>query len=642
MSWIVRSAFKLADQVANVPASASATKRARMRASVIWTILAVPLGVAMILGTQLDNLFSPIAVAISVGVIGLTISIIHLRLTQRLSDASLIFVMSVLIGLGLAAWFMDVPDLLSLIFLAVTPVYYGLMVNWKRCLAYTTGLSIYFIALTIWAYAFKQAPIDIVMDIAGCGLAALGSGVCTTAYSHVTERATRKLKRQNDEIGRLAYRDAMTGIANRRAFNERLNEEVDRRSGELLVAIDLDSFKAINDRHGHEVGDEVLCELTHRLQRVAPKGSVVYRVGGDEFALIANEKTIATEELARRLCATSECRYETSAGDLSVKISVGVSSPKQSLCRLRDLYREADIALFEAKRARHTDWCLYSDDLGAAKNREARLSDLLKEAILSSRIEVAFQPQFCVSEHSVIGVEALARWQTAEFGKVSPGEFVPIADQSGLIVDLDRCVFRQAILSAQAWLQPHQRLALNVSGKTLLSEGFVEFAEATIAQSDLTFEQCTVEITETEIIDNQAAAKIVCDELRALGVSIALDDFGTGYSSLSYLSTLPIDTLKIDRSFVHAADAQSNLKIMKSIIGLAQSMGLNLLVEGVERSWQLQAVVDLGCDRVQGFYFSRPLSANQCAALVTAAPHKPLSSRQGHAKMPGETAGARR
>jgi diguanylate cyclase (GGDEF)-like protein len=640
MSWIIRSAFKIADRVANVSDSANATKRARIRALVIWTILAVPLGVAMILGKQLHNLVSPVSVAISVGFVGLTVSIIHLRLTQRLSDSSLIFVMSVLIGLGLAAWFVEVPDLLPLIFLAVTPVYYGLMVNWKRCLAYTIVVAIYFFALSIWAYAFKQVPLDIVMDLAGCGLAAFGSGVSTVAYSYVTERATNKLKRQNDEIGRLAFRDAMTGIANRRAFNERLSEAVDHQSGELLVAIDLNRFKAINDRHGHEVGDEVLCELTHRLERAAPKGAVVYRVGGDEFAIIANKKTIAADELARRLCDTSEHRYETSAGELAVKISVGVSSPKQSLCRLRDLYREADIALFEAKKAPHSDWCLYSDDLGAAKNREARLSDLLKEAIISSRIEVAFQPQFCVSENAVIGVEALARWETTEFGKVSPGEFVPIADQSGLIVDLDRCVFRQAILTAQAWLQPHQRLAVNVSGKTLLSEGFVEFAEATIAQSALAFEQCTVEITETEIIDNQADAKIVCDQLRALGVSIALHDFGTGYSSLSYLSTLPIDTLKIDRSFVQAANAQSNLKIVKSIIGLAQSMGLNLLVEGVERGWQLDAVVELGCDRVQGFYFSRPLSAEQCAELVRAAPSQQLSERNNSATKLRERAGA--
>lgn len=616
MSRIIRSAFKLADQIANVSPTASATKRARSRALVIWTMLAVPLGVSLILSTQLNNLISPVPVTILVGLVGLTISILYLRFTQSLRDASLIFVMSVLIGLGLAAWFLEVPDLLPLIFLTITPVYYGLMVNWKNCLTYTLGLSAFFLALAAWTFATKSAPATISVDIIACALAAFGGGICTTAYSYVTDRATRKLRRQNDEIARLAYRDAMTGISNRRAFNERLSGNAPVGSVELVAAIDLNSFKAINDRYGHEVGDEVLCELTRRLESAVPQDATVYRVGGDEFAIIAKATGLNPASFAQDLCATSEARYPTSAGDLPVKISVGLSSVSETPTDLKDLYREADIALFEAKKASDTDWCPYSEQLGAAKNREARLSEMLKDAIIGSRIEVAFQPQFSVASHAVIGFEALARWQTEEFGKVSPGEFVPIADKTSLIVQLDRCVFQRAISEAEDWLRPDQKLALNVSGKTLLSEGFVNFAKAILSQSKLAFSQCTIEITETEIIDDQADAKTVCDILRKSGFSIALDDFGTGYSSLSYLSSLPIDTLKIDRSFVQAANAQSNFKIMKSIVGLARSMGMNLLVEGVERSWQLEAVMDLGCDRVQGFYFSRPLTADQCAELV--------------------------
>lgn len=616
MSRIVRSAFKYADRIANVSASASATKRARSRALVIWTLLAVPLGVSLMLVTQWDDLLSPVPVTVLVGLIGLAISILHLRLTQRLSDASLIFVMSVLVGLGVAAWFLDVPDLLPLIFLAITPVYYGLMVSWKNCLTYTLGLSVFFIALSAWTYFFKDSPVEIAVDIIACALAAFGGGICTTAYSYVTDRATKKLRHQNDEIGRLAYRDAMTEISNRRAFNERENGASDAKQVQILAAIDLNNFKAINDRFGHEVGDEVLCELTRRLERAVSQGATVYRVGGDEFAVIAEANGLNLASFARDLCATSEQRYSTSAGDLPVKISVGLSSLRDVPTDLKVLYREADIALFEAKKAATTDWCPYSEQLGAAKDREARLSELLKEAIQDFQIEVAFQPQFNVTDQSVTGFEALAQWRTEDFGQVSPGEFVPIADQSGLIVDLDRCVFQHAVANAQEWLQPNQKLALNVSGKTLLSDGFVAFAISVISQSTMRFEQCTIEITETEIIDNQADAKIACDELRESGFSIALDDFGTGYSSLSYLSTLPIDTLKIDGSFVRAADTQSNFKIMKSIVGLARSMGLNLLVEGVERTWQLETVVDLGCEWGQGFYFSRPLTADQCKSLL--------------------------
>ncbi len=619
MSRIVRSVFGFADRVANVPASASATARAQSRALVIWTVLAVPLGALLILTTQNHPLTSPISVGVFVGCMGLVAAIVHLRRTARISDASLLFALSILAGLGVSAWVLDVPDLLPLIFLAVTPVYVGLMVSWKKCLIYTASLTTFLFALAIWAFFNPDAPTEVATNVLGCALAGFGSGVSTTAYAYTTALAAKKLKRQNTEIVTLAYMDAMTGIQNRRAFNECLNADVANDAPKILAAIDLDGFKEINDRYGHEVGDEVLVELATRLKGAAPAGSDVYRVGGDEFAVIADAGPLSPRLLAVLLSAVSEDPYPSSAGALPVKISIGLSTSSDSAGSFKQMYREADIALFESKRADGQRWCVYSEELGAAKNREARLTDLLKRAIAHAKIGIAFQPQYNISDRSITGVEALARWETEDFGAVTPGEFVPIADKSGLIVNLDRCVLKQAVLEAEKWLQPHQRLAVNVSGKTLLSPNFLTHVKTVIRLSALEFDQLTIEITETEIIDNKAEAKTVCDELRALGVSIALDDFGTGYSSLSYLSTLPINTLKIDRSFVQAARTQSNLKIMKSIIGLANSMGLNLLVEGVERNWQLETIVDLGCERVQGFYFSRPLTSAQCAALLSTA-----------------------
>ncbi len=618
MSRVVKTAFSFADKVAKVSPSASPATRARTRALVLWTALAVPLGVFLIFATQVKTLLSPTSIGIYVGCIGMALSIFHLRHSQRLNEASLIFASSVLVGLGMSAWMVDVPRLLPLIFLAVTPVYFGLMVNWQKCLTYTACLAVFFFALAIWLFLHQSVPPALIANIVGCGFAVVGVGVSTTAYSYTTERAVRKLKRQNDEIADLAYKDAMTGILNRRAFNDRIHNRVMALPSEVMIAIDLDSFKAINDQHGHEVGDEVLAELARRVRLAIPEKADVFRVGGDEFAVMIEQTEISTASIARAICATSDDRYATSAGPLVVKISVGLTRAQDASLTLKQLYRQADIALFEAKKNRETEWCVYSDQLGAAKNREARLSELLKRAIQTCGIDVAFQPQFNISDHQVTGFEALARWHTVDFGTVSPGEFVPIADKTGLIMDLDRSVLKQAVSAAQAWLPESQKLAVNVSGKTLLSKGFVAYVEQTVSQSKLSFDQFTIEITETEIIDNKAEAKIVCDQLRALGIAIALDDFGTGYSSLSYLSTLPINTLKLDRSFVQSAREQSNIKIMKSIIGLANSMGLNLLVEGVERSWQLETVVELGCESVQGFYFSRPLTSEQCAALLSA------------------------
>lgn len=612
----MKSAFQVADSIAKLPTDASAATRARTRALVLWAILAVPLGVSLILTTQTHNLMSPLAIGVYAGSAGLIGAIFYLRATQRLSAASMIFVVSIMLGLGATAWLVDVPDLLPLIFMAVTPVYYGLMVNWKKCLHYTIVLSVFFFALAIWVSIREGVPEGTTINILGCAFAAIGSGLCTTAYSYTTDLATRKLKRQNTEIVSLAFKDALTSINNRRAFNDRLNDSAPIGAAKFLAAIDLNGFKGVNDQYGHEVGDEVLRELAGRLTRVAPEGAEVYRVGGDEFAVIADAAETTARQFGRDLSSVSKDWYPTQAGELSVKVSIGLSALVPVEGDLRQAYREADIALFEAKRAPEADFRIYSEELGAAKNRAARLSELLKDAITLSKVDVAFQPQFDMTTETVTGFEALARWRTDAYGEISPGEFVPIADQAGLIVRLDRSVFRIAIGLAEAWLEPGLKLALNASGKTLLSRGFVDYVKSVVEESRLSFDQITIEITETEIIESKDDAKIVCDALRALGVSIALDDFGTGYSSLSYLSTLPVNTLKIDRSFVKAAHIESNAKIMKSIIGLARSLGLSLLVEGVERSWQLDVVKDMGCNRVQGFYFSRPLTSEQCAELL--------------------------
>ncbi|MEL6667182.1 MAG: EAL domain-containing protein, partial [Pseudomonadota bacterium] len=208
------------------------------------------------------------------------------------------------------------------------------------------------------------------------------------------------------------------------------------------------------------------------------------------------------------------------------------------------------------------------------------------------------------------------------------GEFVPLAERANLITQLDQSVFKKAILLAQTWLKPSQKVAINVSGRTLLSEGFVDFVEEAIAQSSLQTWQVQIEITETEIIENEEVAVSICRQLRDLGFSITLDDFGTGFSSLSYLSMLPVNALKIDRSFVQHCDGDSNLKILKSIIGLARSLGLNVVVEGVEQESQLSVVRDLGCRHVQGFYFSRPISPEDCAALNRHETPPPANIRQ--------------
>ncbi|MHA7899642.1 MAG: putative bifunctional diguanylate cyclase/phosphodiesterase [Henriciella sp.] len=612
MSSFVRSIYHFADRLADLPADVSSTTRARTRALVVWTVFSVPLGVSLILASQDLTLTSPTSIGLIIGCLGMALAIRHMRVTQNLDQASLIFVLSAVFGLGAAAWVVSSPNLVPLIFLAVTPVYFGLIADWKQCLKYTLVLTGFYCGLAGWIGYKGVATPDTIMSIFACALAAIGGGLSTTAYAYTTARASRKLLKQKDEIVSLAFRDSLTGIYNRRAFNDHISNRCSPDRDHTIAVVDLDSFKAVNDQFGHEIGDEVLSELAKRLTDVTPEGAKSYRVGGDEFALILHEMDTTPSDFAQQVCEHATGMYQTSVGRLRVRVSVGIAQASAGQNDLKRLYYQADTALFEAKKRMGSDWAEYTPELGEHKRRRTRLSELLKTSIDDASIDVVFQPQLQLKPQSVIGYEALARWTTEEYGHISPSEFVAIADEAGLINRLDRCVFLKAIKLAEAWLRDDQKLAVNVSGKTLLSPGFLTFVCEGIERSSLSYQQIQIEITETEIIESQDAAKEICNQLRQVGISIALDDFGTGYSSLSYLSTLPINTLKIDKSFVQASHQGSNLKIIKSIVGLAKSLGIELLIEGIEEIHHLRIIQRLGCNLVQGYYFSRPIPPEAC------------------------------
>ena len=542
-------------------------------------------------------------------------SLVYLRYSQSLERATWIFLLGSLIALGGSAALAGDNYIVPLIFLAVTPVKFGLILSWRQCLKFTALLVLFYATLASWQLAFGGASFTDAMHLVTFGTAAMGAGLSTTAYAYRTKRASMKLEQKNKEIARLALEDPLTGIPNRRAFNEIANDNSETAASNLLAIIDLDNFKSINDQFGHDVGDEVLLEFASRLSDAAHGDSSVYRLGGDEFVMIACEKSSSVDEMGLFIRQITTAPIVTSAGEIPLEASVGIAKSRFGHANPKDLFRDADIAVYEAKRKPGSTWVVFSKDLRPAKERIDLLKQRLRQAIETNEIDVAFQPQFQVNPKAIIGFESLARWQTQDLGPVSPGEFVPIAEASNLIVQLDRAVMQRAISLAQNWLLPDQRLSMNVSGATLLSNDFVEFLERTVFASRINLSQIQIEITETQILDNKSHAIEVCQKLRALGISIALDDFGTGYSSLSYLSSLPVNVLKIDRSFVQGSDCESNLKIMRSIVGLANSMGLRIMIEGVERSWQLDVSKQLGCNFVQGFYFSRPLNSNKCADL---------------------------
>lgn len=582
MASVARHIFRLADRVAGTPADASSIKRSRARALVIWTLLAVPIGVLLILLAQDFQPTMASASILAIGATGMFFAVAYLHLTGRLEDASTIFVLSGVVGLGGNAWLEPSPSLVPLIFLAATPVYFGLIVKWQRCLFYTGCLFGFYVCLTLWCVSKPGIEFGDALNILACGFAALGVGLSTTTYASVTERAARKVIRQADEIATIAYKDLLTGISNRRAFKNSLEEVSQDVEFRVLAMIDLDDFKVINDTFGHEVGDQVLVEFAARITHMGQGQSSIYRLGGDEFVFVTETSFAAPDDIGEKICALVATPFETLVGPLPVHLSVGVAAARPGAQTMKQMFRDADTALYEAKRTDGSAWVTYCEGLGSLAARSNRLTELLRQALDVHQIDVAFQPQYDIRDDRIIGFEGLARWTTEEFGPVSPGEFVPIAQRANLVTKLDQTVIKAAITTAGEWLLPDQQLALNVAGSTLLSAGFVDFVDEVVSKSALQHGQIQIEITETEIIENKTAAIEVCHRLHALGVSITLDDFGTGYSSLSYLSSLPVNALKVDRSFVQNCDQESDLKILKSVIGLARSLGLKLVVEGVD------------------------------------------------------------
>lgn len=615
MKRVTKSIFRIADSIARTRPGATAATRARTRALVIWTVFAVPLGTFLILMAEGFNLRTASSICLLVGATGMFLAVWHLRQTARLNHASTIFICSAVIGLGGSAWLDPNPSLVPLVFLAATPVYFGLIVRWQKCLIYTACMVVFYFALAYWSSLRPGLEDSFVLNVLACGLAVLGVGLSTTAYANTTERAALKLKKQADEILSIAYIDPLTNVSNRRAFKDAIEADGFGFEVESLAMIDLDNFKQINDTHGHETGDQVLAEFAQRLHGLLSPDAKLYRLGGDEFVFVADSSFASADSLGHEICQLMDAPIETHSGALKMSVSVGVASSHYGARGGKQMFREADIALYEAKRSEGSGWITFCDGLGTINERSSRLTELLKTALDQAEIEVNFQPQYDIQTGEILGFEALARWTIDEFGRVSPGEFVPIAERANLIHALDQAVFKRAVQEARTWLKPSQRLAVNISGSTLLNENFLAFVDDVLRGSELRYEQLQIEITETEIIENQAAAVDVCHRLRSMGLTIALDDFGTGYSSLSHLSALPVNVLKVDRSFVQKCDGESNLKILKSVIGLARSLGLKLVVEGVESAWQLEIVRDLGCRCVQGFYFSRPLPPEDCAAL---------------------------
>ena len=448
-----------------------------------------------------------------------------------------------------------------------------------------------------------------------------GGSVLT--YTDVTERS-----RSEARMRQLALHDRLTGLANRELFGTRMTEAAAQATSlgrkYAILAIDLDSFKAINDGLGHDVGDQVLIVAAKRLLGVTRAADTVARVGGDEFMIILHD--IDNDEVAVRV-----------AEDLLAALSKPIRLPNET-CRVgascglaifpadahdeAGLIKNADVALYAAKTDGRGQWRRYSNDMRAALQERRWLEAELRVALAQGEITVAFQPQISADRLSVSGFEALARWHHASRGEIPPSAFIPVAEDCGLITELGRTVLRQACAHAVEW-QVHCRVAVNLSPIQFRGAGLLDLVSQTLIETGLPPHLLELEVTEGVLIRDEEQALKTLRGLRSLGIQIALDDFGTGYSSLNYLRRFPFDRVKIDKSFVQAQQQDGRARaILNGIMAISHDLGLAVTAEGVESEEQLATLQIQGCTDFQGYLFGVPMPPEQVSDYVSPILHR--------------------
>ncbi|MBU3070748.1 EAL domain-containing protein [Aestuariicella sp. G3-2] len=445
-------------------------------------------------------------------------------------------------------------------------------------------------------------------------------GLCSIS-TDITERknAQDALRDQQSRLNYMAFHDSLTSLPNRALFYDRINHGLARarRSGNrlALMLLDLDRFKYINDSLGHDAGDLFLKALSKRLEENVRDMDTVARLGGDEFVLVL-EGVHSDDDIAfvaRKVLASVANPINVMEHEISTTASIGISVFPQDGDEADSLLKHADIAMYKAKEAGKDNFKFYADGMSASAVNFLLLENDLRRAIDTDQLLLYYQPQFDLQTGSLLGMEALVRWEHPERGLVSPAHFIPLAEETDLIVHLGDWVLRAACQQQKIWLREgkySQKVSVNLSPRQLRERSFTKRVAEILRETGLPARYLELEITESSAMEHAGQTINMMNELNAMGVSLAIDDFGTGYSSLAYLKRFPIQKLKIDRSFINdIATDQNDAAIAKSIINLAHNMALNVVAEGVEYEDQAEWLRQQGCDMVQGFLYAKPMSA---------------------------------
>ncbi|MEJ2682973.1 MAG: EAL domain-containing protein [Candidatus Sulfobium sp.] len=459
--------------------------------------------------------------------------------------------------------------------------------------------------------------------------------------SHIsTLKQSLKSREETEEQFRvLAYYDTLTGLPNRAMFKEVLGQAIrtaerEKNAEVALLFIDLDYFKRVNDTLGHEVGDELLRAVTERLlvstrssdyiSRSETSGApgVLSRLGGDEFTVLLHDLSHNEDagKVAARIQNDLAGAFVIRGREIFITASIGIALYPYDGKNVQDLLKNADVAMYQAKSRGRNNYQYYSSALNFAALEALTMEHKLHKAVENDELLLFYQPKKSLVKNSIVGMEALLRWRPADGDLVKPSQFIPIAEESGLIIDIGKWALRHACIQAKEWQEAGYDplvMSVNLSSRQFDQKDLVEVVSAALADSGLEARYFELEITESAVMRDPDGAWKVLGMLKEMGVTITIDDFGTGYSSLNYLRTIPLDYLKIDRSFVlNIGRERSDEAIIKAIMGIAHSLGLGVVAEGVENEEQLTFLRAHGCDEIQGYIVGRPVPSSEVTTLL--------------------------
>ncbi|WFE89979.1 EAL domain-containing protein [Roseibium porphyridii] len=457
----------------------------------------------------------------------------------------------------------------------------------------------------------------------------LSDGGWVAISEDITERQEAR-----DRLAFLARHDMLTQLPNRIEFRDQMELLLKRQQvqgGEFaILCLDLDEFKTVNDSLGHPIGDELLRQVAGRLRHLLEDRELVARLGGDEFAILTDlpVKQKQVDELAQSIIWELSRPFQIADHDLVIGVSIGISVAKPDGAVGDELFKQADLALYRAKEDGRNTYRFFEEDMGTEVNDRRELILDLRNAAANGEMELYFQPQYTLSDYQISGFEALLRWNHPTRGLVSPGDFIPLAEDTGLIVQLGEWVLEEACRIATGW-PDHLRVAVNLSPRQLRGNAFGPVLIGALMKSGLKADRLELEVTESVLLTDTEDVVEALHQAKSLGVKVSMDDFGTGYSSLSYLRRFPFDKIKIDQSFVRSmAYSDDSISIVKAVIELAKNLNMTTTAEGVETRQLLDMLNDIGCTDAQGYYLGRPMPVSQANELIFTCPQAVTTAAQ--------------